>query len=289
MKTGYTYRCLLVAALLLAACSRGSTEDPAVVLKRASSVAQQLQSAAFDVTFSYDAGSQGMSIHGTAVGSVADSGHHLSFTFDADTSVPQDGVDRTVSAGGDVIVAGENEAYIRLSKLDGSVLFLPGIGLIPDSSIGTWYLAGNPTSERTTISPDPSFIAMQMRTITVTHDRSYEKVDGYDCTVYDVTIDPRAMVDFLEETAAKRSQPFDRQAAETFVGSFEANGTVWIDRETSVVRRISWTFESAPGTGDMHGSFSLHLRDHNVPVEISPPPTFSPLSDVLVSKPLPAL
>ncbi len=289
MKFGSPYRFVLCSALVLAACSRGGTEDPTSILERASSVAQQLQSAVFDVTFSYDAGNQGMGIHGTAAGVIADSGRRLSFSFDADTTVPQDGVSRTVSAGGEVIVADENEVYIRLSKVDGSVLFLPGIGLLPETAIGTWFLAGSSLSEHATISPDPSFIAMQMRTISVTHDRSFEKVDGFDCFAYDVTIDPRSMVDFLEETAAKRSQPFDRQAAETFINSFQATGTVWIDRETSVVRRLSWTFESAPGAGDMQGSFSLHLRDHNVPVEIAPPTSFSPLSHLLQTQPLPAL
>lgn len=287
MRIGSTYRFVLCAALSLAACSRGASEDPSVILGRASTVAQQLQSAAFDVTFSYDTGSQGLRADGSAAGFIANGGRNLSFTFDADVAMQEQGVDRTVSAGGEVLVTGEHEAYVRLSKLDGSALFLPGVGLLPESAIGTWFLAGTPSSDQAAVSPDPSFIAMQTRTISATHDRSFESVDGRICYVYDVTIDPRAMIEFLEETATIRGQVFDRQAAEAFIGSFVTNGTVWIDQETSVLRRISWVIESAPGTDDVRGSFSLHLRDHNVPVEIAPPAVFSPLSDILNKTPPP--
>jgi len=289
MMTGHKHRFVFCVALLLAACSRGGSEDPAVVLERASTVAQQLQSAAFDASFSYDAGDTGLSIEGTARGLLADGGRQMSFSFDADVTSQEEGVDRTVSAAGDVVVAGENEAYIRLSRLDGSIPFLPGVGLVSEDALDTWFLSGSTSSGAIAVSPDPSFIALQTRILAVTDDKSYQEIDGHDCYAYDVEIDPRKAAEFLQSIASQRGEPFDRQAADTFIASYVARGTMWIDVDTSVIRQISWSFESAPGMGDMSASLMLHLSDHNEPVEITPPMEYSPLTDLLPASSLPAL
>lgn len=289
MKTGYTHRFAIGATVLLTACSRGGAEDPSVVLERASTTAQQSQSAAFDARFSYDAGERGMRVDASTDGMIADGGRQMSFSFDADVTTQQEGVDRTVSAAGDVIVAGENEAYVRLSKVDGSVPFLPGIGLVSEEALDTWYQTGEGQADPVSLSPDPSFIAMQTRVLTVTDDRSYEQVDGHDCYAYDVEIDPEKALGFLRSAAEQRGQPFDAAAAETFLSSFVAHGTMWIDAETFVIRRIEWTFGSAPQHGDMQGTFGVHFDRHGEQVEIAPPVEFSPLSDILSAVSLPTL
>jgi hypothetical protein len=193
---------------------------------------------------------------------------------------------------GDVVVAGENEAYVKLSSVQGSVLFLPGIGLVPESALGTWYLAGATASGSTdaAVSPDPSFIATQAKTLVVTDDRSYETVDGRECYAYDVAVDQQKALEFLAETASKQGVPFDRAAAETFVSSYDARGTLLIDAETFVIRRIDWTIEPASGSEGLgRTSFAIRLREHDVPVEIAPPTDFKPLSELLSATPLPAL
>lgn len=288
--TGHKHRFAICSALVLAACSRGGTEDPAVVLERAASKAQQLQSAAFDATFSY--ATEGFVASGSAEGELADGGKRMAFSFDADVTMRAEGADQTVSAAGDVVVAGENEAYVKLSSLEGSVLFLPGIGLVPESALGTWYLAGGSGSGSLNagVSPDPSFIATQAKTLVVTDDRSYETVDGHECYAYDVTVDPQKAVEFLAETASRQGTPFDRVAAENFVSSYDARGTLLIDAETFVIRRIDWTIEPASGQeGADRTSFSIHLNGHDEPVEISPPADARPLSELLSATPLPAL
>lgn len=287
--TGPTHRFALCAALLLAACSRGGDKDPAVVLERASTVAQQLQSASFEASFSYDAGETGMRVAGDAQGTLADGGRHMSFSFDADVTSQGEGADQTVSAAGDVIVAGENEAYIRLTRVDGSIPFLPGVGLVSDDALDKWFLSGSASSGAVSVSPDPSFIALQTRILAVTEDRSYQEIDGHECYVYDVEIDQRKAVEFLESIARQRGEVFDRQAAETYVASYVARGTMWIDADTSVIRRISWSFESAPGMGDMSASLTFRLSKHDEPVEIAPPAEYAPLSDLLPAVSLPAL
>ncbi len=290
MMTGHIHRFAICSVLVLAACSRGGTEDPAVVLERAASKAQQLGSAAFDATFSY--ATDGFVSSGSAEGVIADGGKRMAFSFEADVTVRSEGADQTVSAVGDVVVAGENEAYVKLSSLEGSVLFLPGIGLVPEHSLGSWYAVGGSGSGSvdTGVSPDPSFIAQQAKTLAVTYDRSYETVDGHECYVYDVTVDPQRAVEFLAETASRRGKTFDRVAAETFVSSYDARGTVFIDAETFVIRKIDWTIEPASGRESADTtSFSIHLHDHDAPVEIAPPTDAKPFVELLSETPLPAL
>jgi hypothetical protein len=290
MMTGYIHRFAICSVLLLAACSRGGTEDPSVVLERAATNAQQLRSAAFDVVFSH--ATEGFLASGSANGKLADGGKRMAFSFEADVTMRMEGVGQTVSTAGEVVVAGENEAYVKLSSLDGSVLFLPGIGLVPDSSLGTWYMVGGSGSGSldSGVSPDPSFIAAQAKTLVVTDDRSYETVDGHECYAYDVTVDPQKAVEFLAETASRQGKSFDRAAAETFVSSYDARGTVLIDAETFVIRKIDWVIEPASGRESADKtSFSIRLSEHDAPVEISPPSDAKPLVELLSETPLPAL
>lgn len=288
MHTGRIHRFAVLATLALAACSSGGNEDPAAVLEKAAAKAQQLQSAAFNANFSYDA--QPMSIGGTADGTLADGGKRMSFAFSVDTTIRGTGADRTVSAKGDVVVAGENEAYVRLDRVDGSILYLPGIGLVPEEALHRWIRTGQGIATADDdLTPDPAMIARQTRTLDVVRDRSYQTIDGRKCFVFDVTIDHDRMLAFLEETARTRGESFDRAAAETFLSSYESEGVAYIDASTYVIRRIDWTFSAAPGQPDMEGSFSIRLRDHDAPVEITPPSDAASLDDVLPDTTLPAL
>ncbi len=288
MKSGQTHRFAFMALLALAACTRGGDEDPSVVLERAASKAGQLQSAAFEADFTYET-PDGISAKGTLRGVLTEGGRQSSFTLNADLLVPQDGFDPTVRINADVIVAGENEAYLKLSALDGSVPLLPGIGLLDESMLDRWLSVGQATLTGSAISPDPSFIAMQTRVLAVTNDRSYEDVDDERCYAYDVTIDPAKMLSFLERTAAEQGQAFDRVAAEAFIASYDARGTIWIDAATSVIRRITWIFEPVDEALGASASLSVHLSRHNEPVEITPPPDAEPFSDALPGSSLPAL
>ena len=291
MMTGTTHRFALCATVLLAACSRGGAEDPAVVLERAASAAQQLQSAAFDATFSYESQEPGLDANGTLVGTLADAGKQLAFTVDADMTMEQEaGVDQTVSVTGDVMVAGENETYLRISSVEGSVLFLPGVGIVPEEMLDTWFsLGGASATGSVSVTQDPSFIALQTQALAVIADRSYEEVDGKRCYAYDVTLDPEKTVTFLERIAQQKGEPFDRQAAASFISSYDVKGTIWIDAATDVIRRITWNIESMGEGPRVNASFSLHLTKHNEPVTITPPADAVPMADALPSASLPAL
>ncbi len=286
MKTGQKHRFVFVAALLLASCAPRPHEDPSVVLERAATAARQLQSASFDGSFSYRSSNPEFSVSGTTTGTMADGGRQLSFNLSGDMTMPADGPDQTVSIDADVIVADENETYLRVDKMEGSVLMLPGIGLIPAEMKHTWFSMIT-ASGSTSVTPDPSLLELQTETLSVERDRSFQDVGGHDCYVYDVTLDPAKFLAFLERTAEERKQPFKREEAQAFIDSIDAHGTVWIDAETSVIRSISWQLKNTPGHDDMSASFTLTFADHDVPVEIAPPADAVPLTDAMADTPLP--
>lgn len=290
MITGTIRRFSALGLLLLVACARGGADDPAVVLERASSIAHQLQSSAFDVAFTYTTAGSAVKIDGTAEGVMADAGNQLSFSVDAAITMPTNGLDQTVETQGDIVVMGEGEAYVRVQRADGSVLFLPGIGLIPSDMLDRWIRIGNGSGSGSVgLTPDPSFIGLQTEALLVTEDRSYERIDGRDCYAYDVSLVRSKALAYFERIATERNEPFDRVAAEAFLDSYLATGTIWIDDETSVIRRILWTFA---GSGEAEGTivtFDLHLYDHNEPVTIIAPTGATNVNDLMPSTSLPIL
>lgn len=286
MQFGFFRRLSWCALLVLVACARGGDLDPAIVLDRASSAAQQLQSALFDSTFSY--GSDLWNASGTIDGSMAAGGRQIALTLEGDLTRVEQGLDKTVTIAGQVIVPDEGELYLLLQRADGSVLSLPGVGLAPQEMLGRWFsIRGTSASGSVELTPDPSLIALQTRSLVVTNDRSYEDVDGRRCFAYDVRIDRAAMLEYLESVATERGQAFDREGTKAFLDTYDAKGTIWIDADSFLIRRISWTFNGVQS--DVSASFSLHLKNHDEPVTIVPPTDSMPLFDALSTQPLPAL
>lgn len=286
MKTGQKHRYLLAAAVLLASCAPRPHEEPTVVLDRAAAKARQLQSASFEGNFSYRTAQPEISVSGTMRGDMADGGRQLSFNLTGDMTMPADGPDQTVSVDADVIVADENETYLRIDRMEGSVLMLPGIGLIPSDMQHKWFSMISATGA-TAVTPDPSFLELQTQTLAVERDRSFQKVGGHECFAYDVTLDPEKFLAFLERTAQERGQPFKRDEARAFVDSIDAHGTIWIDAETSVIRSVSWQLKNTPGHADMSASFTATFDGHDEPVEIAPPADAVPFTDAMSSVQLP--
>lgn len=288
MKTG-KIRVIALASLALASCSRAPSEDPLVVLDRAATKAQSLDSAAFDIDFSYSSSEPPLAVSGTAEGVMAHAGRQLSLSFRGNMRLPDDGPDKTVSIAGNFIVADTGDAYLRIQRADGSILMLPGVGLIPDTMLDTWYSFESPSSGVDAVSPDPSYLAMQTSSLSIVRDRGIDRIDGYDCYRYDVAIDREKLLAFLERTASEKHEQFDRASAETFLKTHDAQGRLWIDVETSVIRRIEWQLSSVDGAPAMDASFALHLQKHGETVEISPPSNAIPFSEAQSSIQLPAL
>ncbi len=286
MKTGILHRHALCAALLLSACSTVPSEDPTAVLSKAAAKAQTLESAAFSADFSYEIPAPLLSFSGNAEGVLADGGRQLQFSFEAKTTTPGETLNQTISIEGDVLVADEQETYLRLDSVTGSVPILPGVGLVPAEMLGQWFLIGS-SAAAGTVTPDPSFMTMQTESLQVVRDRSFEEVDGHDCYAYDVTIDRSKLLLLLESIAQEQDEPFARDQAEAFLSAYEAKGTVWIDAQTYVIREVTWIFENAPGAPAMEASLNMQLRDHNEPVEITPPADAVPYSDALEAPSLP--
>ncbi len=287
MLTGKIHRLSFCAVLVLAACSRGGAEEPSIVLERAASAARQLQSAAFDAAVSYETPKSSMAA--ALVGSLAEAGRQLSFALDGTITTETEGFDQTVSIGADVTVAGEGEAYVRLRRADGGILMLPGVGLVPQELLGRWFRTGGTTASGSGLTPDPGLIAMQTQVLTVTKDRSYEDVDGERCYAYDVILDRTKLLAFLERVARERGDPFEREQAIALLDAYDAEGTIWIDASTSVIRRVSWKFVSVGDAPHTRATLTLRFKNHNEPVTIVPPADASSLSDALPAANLPAL
>lgn len=287
--TGPPHRFAFCALLVLAACTPGGGEPPETVLARAAAQVQQLQSAVFDASFSYAGGVPVFRAEGRIDGVLAEAGRQLSFALEGSMTVPSEGPERTVSVDADVVVAGEGEAYVRLRRADGSVLLLPGVGLVPEEALDRWFSVGGGTaSGAQALTPDPSLIALQTEAVVVTKDRGYDTVDGERSHAYDIAIDRAKMLAFLERVSVERSQPFDRTSAEALLDAYEAAGTIWIDASTSVLRRVSWTFESTGDAPASRATLSLHLSKHNEPVTIAPPADAVPLKEGLPNAILPS-
>lgn len=245
-----------------------------------------MRSASFDGSFSYRSIQPKVSLSGTTTGTMADGGRQLSFNMSGDLTLPADGPDQTVSIDADVIVADENETYLRIDRMEGSVLMLPGIGLLPADMQHRWFSMVT-QSGSSTVTPDPSFLELQTEALVVEADRSFQDIDGHECYVYDVALDPAKLLAFFERTAKERQQPFKREEAQEFIESIEAHGTVWIDAESSVLRSISWRLKNAPGHPEMSASFTVTFDNHDLPVEISPPADAVPFVDAVADSPLP--
>lgn len=290
MNVGFSRLFALWVVVVLVSCAQGGQEPPETVLERAALTAQQLDSAAFDGTVSYTASQPGtgtMRIEADLDGNVAAGGQQVQFSVDGSMTMPTGGFDQTVSLNADVLVAGEDEVYIRFGSIEGNVLFLPGVGLVSPDMLDKWFSIGTAAAGEK-ITPDPSLLTMQTQVLKVLSDRSYEEVDGHKCFTYDVAIDTEKMLSYLERIALEQGKPFERESARTFLEKFNTKGTIWIDEESSVIRRISWVFESKeePRTGF---SFSIRLSKHNEPVVIAPPTDAVPFPSSFTGATLPAL
>ncbi len=205
-------------------------------------------------------------------GSIGQGGRQIMFDTRADITMPTMGAGQSLTVEADVVVPAEEETYLRIRRADGSMLFLPGIGLLPTELVGKWFSVGTPgEGDGIVVTPDPSLLTLQTQAVRVTNDRSYEDIDERSCYVYDVELDREAAFLFLKRVAEERDQPFDDKAAEDFLRSIEAVGTIWIDSESLVVRRIEWQIDSVGEAPEMHADISLHLSKHNEPVAILPP------------------
>lgn len=213
-----------------------------------------------------------------AEGRLQDGGRQLHFTANADIEEERDGV-LSSSVAAEVIVAGNDEAYIRVMEMKGDALFaLFGNGVPPPDT--WWSLSpreGVTTPMAVAVTPDPVLLRAQMAVIRLDRDRGIEVIDGRETHVFDVVVDPQRLSSYARGVAYARGQPFDATAFEAMWGTMDARGTLWIDVQTGLINRIHWTLASHEPDGDgLAGDIDVHFFDHGTAQPISPPAAAEP-------------
>lgn len=263
-------------ALILVSCTRAGALPPAEVLKNASEASQTLESASFSIDATIDGEVQELSgaLNGEIdiTGQMQNAGRQLKFTINADVAMSDDTQTETQFKGSaDMVVAGENEAYLRVNSLE----LTPPNALFPaavvSQFVNQWWMLPTATGTQllgADITPDPEFLKMQMNVISVETDRGLTKINGRSAYLYDVTIDEAKMKTYLDDVARRQGKELSQE--ESMLSTMNAKGTLWIDADTFVIHRIVWDLESKEGK-QLAVHIDATISDHNKPMTISLP------------------
>jgi hypothetical protein len=275
------------AVLILISCTRAGSLPSSDVLKKAGDASQALQSATFtmDTSFKGKVAQIPGSFDGSAsiAGQMANAGKQLQFSINAtiDKTDPQN-VQSHIALTSDMMIGSENEIYMRVNTLD----ITPPSTLMPPALItqllNQWWLipsgTGSSKNAPTDLAPDPSLLRMQTSVIAVTKDHGLTGINGHTAYLYDVTLDPEKMRDYL--TQVVKAQGRVPTAQELALSEVDAQGRIWIDADTFVIHRIVWDITSKDQSQPLQLHVDVTITDHNKPITIAPPQTAVPFPGV---------
>lgn len=268
----------LFSVVFVVSCTRAGDLPPSQVLHKAAETSQTLESAAFTVhaVFSGETdiidGNWDGNAHAT--GTLTDGGKQLQFALnvDAEKRDAQNAVS-TIVLSSDMIVAAENEVYLRLNTFS----IEPASLILPPELLGQlmnqWWripsASGSSLENPADITPDPSLLRMQASVVTVTKDHGLTDIQGRDAYQYDVTIDPAKLKEYLQEVA--RVSGKDATADIDALAGLQTNGTLWIDADTFHIHRITWNISSTDAARPQELQLDIGITNHNAPVTITLP------------------
>ncbi len=268
--------------VFLVSCTRAGTLPPSQVLHKAAEAGQMLESAAFTVTADFSGTTDMLegTWEGTATinGTLSDGGKQLQFALTTDAEkTDEQNTDSTVNLSADVIVAAENEVYLKLNTFT----FNPPSQLLPPDlltqMLSQWWVIPSGTTEEGSaedITPDPSLLRMQASVIKVTDDNGLTTIDNRTAYQYDVEIDPAKMKDYFMEIT--RMQGKDAEKEVQALADLQATGKIWIDAETFQTRRIQWNIHSKNPKKPQDLTLIMAITRHNEPVTITLPAHAAP-------------
>lgn len=199
-----------------------------------------------------------------AIGQMASGGKQL--RFDLDASMGSD-----ASLKGSIVIPAENEIYVKAERLSLGGSISPMLGAVE----GTWWqLPRSATGSQAAaeLTPDPSFLSMQMEIVTVAKEHGIERINQRKAYKYDVTMDETRLMNYLQTVEQDRGQEFNRAEWQTYLDSHDIAGTLWIDTELFLPDRIEWTVRSAPTVSpETELTIDISFADHNKDVSITPP------------------
>lgn len=203
-----------------------------------------------------------------ATGRMASGGKQLQFDIKLDMG-PRTSFD------GSVLIPAENEVYLKVAGISMGDFAPP----MPDSLSGTWWKlpAGSGALTAVPVTPDPSFLTMQMETLKITKEHGIERINQRRAYKYDVTMDEARLFTYLQTVEQDRGGEFQRQEWQSYLDSHDFTGTLWIDAESFLPDRIQWTVTSSPAANPRTGlSLDVTFANQNETISIVPPATSSP-------------
>lgn len=271
------------ALLFLISCTRTGSLQPSQVLEKASQANQILESANFTVNADVQ-GNIGFlpgDWNGNAMlaGQMSNKGKQIKFNATVSADTTDENNDKThYELGSDLVIAGEEEVYMRINTLE----ITPDSILFPPDTITTllnqWWLipsgTGATPGAMSDITPDPTLLKMQTDTISVTKDNGLVDMDGHTAYLYDITIDPVKMRNYLTEMyKAQGRTPTNDELA---LSETTAKGRIWIDSTDFFIRRIIWNISSNDRSKPLEARIDVSISQQNEPVTITIPADFHP-------------
>lgn len=251
---------------------------PDQVLQKATEAAGTLSSAHFVIHATVNGHTSFLpgSLDGTvdANGDMQNGGNQLSLTVNADIKRTAD-TSNTFNVQADVVVAGQNDAYMRLNALT----INPESSLLPTALVSQllnqwWHMPARSSGStvQQNVTPDPELLRMQTQVITVSKDDGMTSINGHSAYHYDVSIDQSKLATYLAEIARRQNAP----SRTLDLSSMNAQGQIWIDADTFLIHQLVWDISSKDPAQPFHASITVTLTKQNQPVTIVPPANAKP-------------
>jgi len=270
---------LTVPVFILVSCS-GAQTPPADVLQKTSLATQTLMSARFDgsAQFSRMPSPLGGLVNGSLSfqGVMRDAGKQLDFLMAVDVNPPENEAEK-INATLQLIVAGEDEVYMKVDALSASAGAGPAFPLMNELQNKWWRIPSTDgANSATAVTADPEFLRIQSETVDVIKDHGYQTVNGRKSHHYDVVINKDKLAEYLHEVSKRRGQEQQITEIHASLADTDMTGEMWIDAETYHIHRINWHLVPTGGTEGTDTLFTINLYEHNKDVSIQPPQRSEP-------------
>jgi hypothetical protein len=276
----------LCLPLLLLSCGKGRVSGipPEEVLRRAANASRNLASAAYTISgdFTLEGGGQRVAWgRGEIEGALGDAGRQAHFTLEGELTLERRGAPVRVDGELEVVVAGENEVYLKVHSLSDD----PPGSLWKDAMLQglreQWWLLppGPEKSAPGSVTAHPRILQAQASVVRVIRDHGIGRLGDREVYHEEVAVDPAKLVAFLREVALEQGETLSEADLAPY-RALQARGDLWIDTETFLIHALEWDIGPMDlrGGGTLSLSFHADLRDHNGAPAITPPSGAAPFS-----------
>lgn len=261
----YVFLTGLAVPLLLSSCAERHIA-PEEVLRRTAVASQEMRSARFEVQGEVTMGTGSGWAFAAGSGVLQDGGRASRFALHLQSlSVVQNGTDV------DVILLGPCDVFLRPTVIGAGAEL---IGFPRDASgalLNRWWRTGCAGSAPSLfLTPDAGLLRLQVRALRVEEDRGIEVSEGGPAYHFVVSLDQDRLQNFL--SAAEGGTAADAFSLRSSLDQYAITGEVWIDRDTFVLQRLSWSLQPKRVARDASAlHFAVRLWDHGTAERIAPP------------------